>query len=245
MIVRLTIPTLYDNSHLPPSFPEVKTDENDTNTGKKRRYKNLKKFEINQVSSEDLKKMGFSNKLANTFINYRNTIGGFQHKNQMKKIYGLSENDFYLLKKFGYLKSSPAISKKLNINTCNYYQLNNLLNNQKISNRILKFRESLGGFYDQSQFNEIYEITDHQRQLLEKNTNIDLTKIRSINLRYTTLKTLERHPYIDKKQAKKIYLLVKKNASFNFRDSAYLDHFDSSFVTKVVPYLSNIDTSRL
>ena len=109
----------------------------------------------------------------------------------------------------------------------------------------MKFRESLGGFCDQSQFNEIYEITEQQRQLLQKNTNIDLTKIRCINLRYTSLKALERHPYIDKKQAKKIYLMVKKNASFNFRDSVYPDHFDSSFVTKVVPYLNNIDTSRL
>lgn len=239
------MPTLYNNSHLPPSFPEVKTEKNDTNTDKKRRYKNIKKFEINQVSIEDLEKMGFSKGLAKTFINYRDAIGGFKHKSEMKKIYGLAENDFYLLKKFGYLKPSPIISQKLNINTCNYFQLYNLLNDQKISNRILKFRESLGGFCDQSQFNEIYGITEQQRQLLQKNTNIDLTKIRCINLRYTSLKALERHPYIDKKQAKKIYLMVKKNASFNFRDSVYPDHFDSSFVTKVVPYLNNIDTSRL
>ncbi|CAI8257862.1 MAG: Uncharacterised protein [Bacteroidetes bacterium MED-G17] len=116
------------------------------------------------------------------------------------------------------------------------------LTNHKLSNRTLNFRDALGGFYDKSQYQDIYGISKEELNTLYTQTFVNPKEVKTINLRYADNKTLIEHPYIQTANAKAIYLQLKKDASFNFQDTAYIDLFEESFINKISPYFVNIDS---
>ena len=60
----------------------------------------LFKFNPNEASKEDFIKLGLSNRVSQTIINYRNKGGKFFEKEDVKKIYGLRKEDYERLKPY-------------------------------------------------------------------------------------------------------------------------------------------------
>ncbi len=57
-------------------------------------------FDPNNATESDLQKLGFPKKLINTFINFRSKGGKFYDKDDVKKIYGLSDSLFIKIEPF-------------------------------------------------------------------------------------------------------------------------------------------------
>lgn len=53
--------------------------------------------DINQITHDDLIASGFPEKLAKRIIHYRDKIGGFNRWDQVKKVYGLTQNQLHLI----------------------------------------------------------------------------------------------------------------------------------------------------
>lgn len=66
----------------------------------------LFRFDPNTASLEELKRLGLKQKVAQTIINYRNRGGKFRSKEDLKKIYGLTEGDYLRLEHWVSIRES-------------------------------------------------------------------------------------------------------------------------------------------
>jgi competence ComEA-like helix-hairpin-helix protein len=106
------------------------------------------------------------------------------------------------------------------------------------SNRIVKYREALGGFVTLEQIKEVYGISDSLFSQIASNIYLETMEVRSVNINIATFKELNSHPYISFEQTKDILNLKSKNGKFSGLDDLMkLKTFDSLQIAKLYPYL--------
>jgi DNA uptake protein ComE-like DNA-binding protein len=105
------------------------------------------------------------------------------------------------------------------------------------SKRIIKYRESLGGFYDLTQLDEVYGLKDQLNTRTKSMLICNSTGIKKIDFNFAEQKELARHPYIKYDRAQKI---VNFRTKYGFikdpsilRDSSI---FSSKDYEKIKPY---------
>ena len=106
------------------------------------------------------------------------------------------------------------------------------------ANRIVRYRERLGGFVSTDQLLEVYgftpELLDHILPLLI----LDTTGIRRIAINTIDLKALSRHPYIEYYQARDIVRLRSKGVVFTTEDDLRaVPSMADSTLRRIMPYL--------
>lgn len=85
--------------------------------------KEIISIELNSSDTTQLIKLrGIGSKLAMNIIRYREQLGGFARVEQMKEVYGISEETFVKIK--GSLHINLSLIKKLNLNAATLYELN-------------------------------------------------------------------------------------------------------------------------
>ncbi|MCC8152844.1 MAG: helix-hairpin-helix domain-containing protein, partial [Tannerellaceae bacterium] len=77
------------------------------------------------------------------------------------------------------------------------------------ANRIIKYRELLGGFYSVEQLKEVYGIEEDRFSQLKDWFKADALLIRKVYINQLTEEELRSHPYINYKQARAIHKLYK------------------------------------
>jgi DNA uptake protein ComE-like DNA-binding protein len=111
---------------------------------------------------------------------------------------------------------------------------------EKLSKRIVKYRDLLGGFHTIDQLKEVYGLPEETINGLEKMLLIDQGKIKKVDLNFADWNELARHPYIQKSRAQKIIQFRTKYGSFNnlsvLCDSMILNMEE---YTRLKPYLKN------
>ena len=79
-----------------------------------------------------------------------------------------------------------------------------------LSVRIVKYRNLLGGFYSKKQLLEVYGLSEETYNSIKDYLIVDTTKIAHINLNFSEFRDFIFHPYLKKKDVKRI---------IDFRDS--------------------------
>lgn len=111
---------------------------------------------------------------------------------------------------------------------------------EKLSSRIVRYRERLGGFVRLDQIKEVYGITDSVFQYLLP--QLKITKgfqPKKIDINKADYSTLRRHPYTDNTFIKLV--LAYRKAHGDFADRAAFENveqLDQMVVNKLAPYLS-------
>jgi len=108
-----------------------------------------------------------SSKLASNIISYRNYLGGFSQINQLKKVYGLTQANFFALKphlKIGHIKN---IQPNANTMSFEQWKLVGLFNEKEIA-IILHTRKENGGRIGWKQLVILFDLTQHQAEILQK-----------------------------------------------------------------------------
>ncbi|MBI5541818.1 MAG: helix-hairpin-helix domain-containing protein [Bacteroidia bacterium] len=191
-------------------------------------------FNPNTVSENDLQKLGFSLKLIKTFVNFRSKGGKFYDKDDVKKIYGMTDSLFVKIQPFIEIpeKKTNKFSENTRKDKSNY-------NNQKTSypenkfqqktktaidinnadttvlctlpgigpgyaKRIVKYRDLLGGFVKKEQLLEVFGFTTEMYSKIENLVLIDQSVVKKINLNKAEWKQLIKHPYFPKDVTNKI-----------------------------------------
>jgi len=85
----------------------------------------------------------------------------------------------------------------------------------KRAQKLIEYRENLGGFYTFEQVKEIYILQNIEIEFLKKYFTLDLSLIRRININIATYKELVSHPYIDSYLAKLIINYREKNGNYS------------------------------
>lgn len=159
-------------------------------------------FDPNTLDSKGWQELGFSQKQADVIVNYRSTKGGFKSKKDLKNIFVISDEKYNELEPFMLIQNEdhePEIQKnELSINLATSSQLESLpLIGEKLAARIIKYRQSLGGFVSMTQLHEVYGLSEDVYQILLDNTELDASGIVKLNINTATKDEIDKHPYID------------------------------------------------
>ncbi|MBL7705534.1 MAG: helix-hairpin-helix domain-containing protein [Taibaiella sp.] len=222
-------------------------------------------FDPNTASLNDLVRLGLRPKVAQTIINYRNKGGRFYKKEDFAKIYTLSEQDYKRL--LPYIKISensprqyPAAAKNFSsrptsdssaspypqkqnkpvlVNTAGPEELMQLRGiGNGYANRIIKYRDILGGYHKIEQLKEVYGMTDSLYEAIKPFIVIEPQHIKTIAINSASEQELYKHPYI-RKMAK--YVISYRNEIGGFKqveDFKQVPLINEEIYRKIVPYLS-------
>ena len=215
-------------------------------------------FDPNQLNSEGWQSLGLSKKRTAVIVNYRNKGGVFYQKEDLQKIYSI-DSQFYT-KVAPYIKiitvpkkiSSKLPTKKnisipvqknksiiVNINTCDKEELQNIDGIGPVySERIIKYRNILGGFSSKNQLLEVYGIDQEIFQTINKYIAIDTINIKKINLNTDNTKHIAKHPYIKWNLAKLIVNYRLRHGKYSIKEELLnLELIDSITFIKIQPYI--------
>jgi DNA uptake protein ComE-like DNA-binding protein len=136
-------------------------------------------------------------------------------------------------------KKETATIPAFNLNTANEADLEALKGiGAVLAGRIIKFRNSLGGFHHHSQLKEVYGLSPEVIALLEKQTFIETRDITPISLNQADYKTLSAHPYIRKKAGILVNYRKQHGDYRTWEDVLQSAAFTKEELEKVKPYLS-------
>jgi len=212
------------------------------------------RFNPNTVNKNELTKLGFSERVIRNIMKYRNKSGYFYRKEDLLKIYGMDTSLYNSLVSYIYFNqdrlqhlpeqeyNNEAIdgNEAININKADLRLLTKSLGlGEKLSERVIKYRNLLGGFSDKNQFNEIYGITKEQYDLMAGNVFIDTTVIRKININQANEQLLARHPYLSDYYAKAITSYKKFTGEINnINELSTNNILPEKIYLQIRPYLS-------
>tara|TARA_Y100000739_G_scaffold219883_1_gene218756 strand:- start:570 stop:1385 length:816 start_codon:yes stop_codon:yes gene_type:complete len=159
----------------------------------------FEKFNPNVVGFEYWKKIGFENKLAVRLEKFIQSGLGIKNIYDLEKVYGMKKEWIELIKDSVVFKLSFI---DINSASAESFQTINGIG-EIISNRIIKFRNSLGGFYSIRQLENVYGIDS---DIIRR--NYDVFKLNTVhskmNVNKSGLKKLKKHPFINAQQAEEI-----------------------------------------
>ena len=229
---------------------------------KKERATELFSFDPNVCSEADLMKLGLSQKVVNTIINYRSKVA-FKTADDFKKIYGLKEQQFNQLlpylnipehnkeETFAAAKPENAFREKsiygyqkrekviIDINGADENEWQKLSGiGPTFSKRIVKFRSKLGGFHSIDQVAETYGMTDSTFQIIKPylKNEVGINKIR---INEVELEELRAHPYIKWKHAKVLINYRKHHGAYEgIEDLKKVKVLSEDLISQLSPYLS-------
>ncbi|MEO7989941.1 MAG: helix-hairpin-helix domain-containing protein [Chryseolinea sp.] len=212
-------------------------------------------FNPNKASVDDLITLGFSKSASNRMIHYREKGGAFKVKSDVLKIYGVDTTHYQQLYSFialpEKLEFRPALElksksfakksiEKFNLNLADTAQLKKIYGiGEKLSFRILKYRDALGGFIAMDQLKEVYGLDSTIVNRLEKQSFVESGFNPSkININTIGEKELAIHPYISNKEAKAIVAYRFQHGEFKaLADIGNILGVEAETIRKIAPYL--------
>ncbi|HWV71360.1 MAG TPA: helix-hairpin-helix domain-containing protein [Pseudosphingobacterium sp.] len=223
-------------------------------------------FDPNKLNAEAWKRLGLLTPQIKAITNYRAKGGVFYKKEDLKKIYTLSEADYKKLepyihitaksleKKGGVLTDSAHLQKKetkatfdnlkkipvLDLNIVDTIDLMQLPGIGPVyAKRILKYRDLLGGYCKLEQLQEVYGMDSLRFEAIKPFLQIDRNAIKQIFINKVGYQELRKHPYVDANHAKVIVQYRGQHGIFkNIEDLANIVLFDKDYLRKIEPYLN-------
>ena len=205
------------------NIPEYKSKNNSHQYN----HKPLTTNDMNLATAKDLQTInGIGPVLSKRIVKYRKAIGGFKDWSQLQKVYGLKPEVVAKIQQKFVLKPStkpikkPAVKKPINTATADDLQQVYGIG-EKLARRIIKYRESIGGFTIKEQVNAVYGLRPETIELLWNSFKIaHPAEIHlKIDLNDANIKELAKNPYISYQLAKKIVSYRTLHGAFhNFAD---------------------------
>ncbi|MEZ4886607.1 MAG: helix-hairpin-helix domain-containing protein [Chitinophagales bacterium] len=224
-------------------------------------------FDPNKLSYEQGRQLGLSHQAAKALVGFVKKGMVFREKEDIKKVYGFTEDDYERLEDLITIEAKQAsdiapnkdesIEKKerpktfqqfeekepvlVDINTAtaeDWKKIKGIGNS--FSSRIVKYRDLLGGFTNPDQLKEVYGLDAILYvEIMGFLTNNSPEKITTININTADEFTLKRHPYIDEKLASNIVKKRTKKGDFQSVDEIQnIAGVDNALFKKLSPYLS-------
>lgn len=164
------------------------------------------RFDPNNYTVEDWMKIGLSEKQAQTVLKFNKY--GFRSVQDMEKCFifqnealmeAISDSLFFpeKPKKESFEKEHILLTTPINLNTASKEELLKLKGiGEFYANKIIEYRERLGGFYRTEQLLELYKFDQEKLKMISPLIYIRLNDVKKINLNEVEAATLKQHPYI-------------------------------------------------
>ena len=217
-------------------------------------------FDPNKLKSEDWVEIGLKPYVADRISKYIRAGGHFKQASDLYKIYGIDSSIISKLTPLMIFEiqesSAPrAITKqnepvtdhekeeiksKTNINNATQEELMAIRGiGEKLSARIIKYRNNLGGFYHPSQLSEVWYLPDSLLPKLENEFTFDSLTVSALPINTDSIILLSKHPYLNYNMARAIvnYRIVhgKYTSIDQLKEVKILP---DSIILRLMPYLS-------
>jgi competence ComEA-like helix-hairpin-helix protein len=219
----------------------------------------LKPFDPNTATEIELLSLGLENKTVKVLLKYREKGGRFRTKDDLKKIYNLSDIDFFRINSFVQIAENQTITKgylptiqntevlkktgiqeqvPIDLNRANMEDLLQLRGiGRTFALRILEHRERLGGFTSLNQLKEVYGLPDTTLNSITPFLRLISSPHRKIKINTATIEDLT-HPYLIRKQAEVIIRYRINHGAFrNIEDVKKVGVLSENVAEKLKPYI--------
>lgn len=216
--------------------------------------KKIKPFNPNVLDEDGWEQLGLSEKQAKAVVSIRDRMGGFKNAEDVKKVkfipeYVIQNIEPYMV--FSLDTSQVIIKdsrtpvtlktiKKLDINSADVNEWKELPGiGDKLAERIINFREKLGGFHYITQVCEVYGMPLETCEKITPHLSIVQKDIVKIHLNYSSTQELAKHPYISFKLASAI--VSNRNAHGFYKsveEILTLGLVERELYDKLAPYLT-------
>lgn len=224
-------------------------------------------FDPNIAPIEKIILYGLNPSIAKRFDNYRKMFP-FENGNDLYKIYGIDSNWVDEVLPYITIKPTHSDQKTNLSNNKIYYDKQNEFkppsqNNKitqpklikmnaatlwewmdlkgigaKTGERILNYKENLGGFIDKYQLFEVWGIDSLVWTSQWDKIILDTIEIKRINLNTDSFKYLVKHPYIESKTAKLILNYRLQHGDYkSIKDLYKIKALPESIIKKLIPYV--------
>ena len=219
-------------------------------------------FDPNVISVNEWKRLGVRDKTIATILNYTSKGGKFYKPEDLGKIWGFFPNEVerlmpyvqlkevqnnytnnypaqnnYETKTYDKPKYIPTIIDVNNADTTAYIALPGI--GSKLAQRIIVFREKLGGFYKIDQIAETFGLADSTFQKIKPRLTINDKTIKQFNINTATIDEMRLHPYLRYNIANAIVQYRTQHGNFNnIADVKKIMMIDELLFNKISPYIT-------
>jgi len=225
------------------------------------------KFDPNGLAVSAWEKLGLRSAQIKNIKNYEAKGGKFYKKEDLKKLYTISAEDYERLAPFIVIvnrergegdhsgerkplesnrlsgKALPKISsapKVIELGTADSTVLTELPGIGPVfASRIVRYRKLLGGFYAMQQLLEVYGMDSTKYELIRPHLQLNSKDVVKIALNRASIEELGKHPYIRYTYAKLIVRYREQHGDFKqLNDLLGIKLIDELYLRKIAPYLT-------
>ena len=233
-------PTILVEDSVKTDFKDYQTKQDSIYKAKwKKTYKRdtiairMQVFDPNTVDSMTLLHLGFKPWQAKNMLKYRAKGGKYRKKEDLKKLYGMTDSMYLALTPYIYIKDSIVVdsaridsvrtdslpkwksTKKdtiLNLRTADTTELKLIRGiGSYRAKMIVRYREQLGGYAQVEQIMEARGMDKVIADSILPHFYIDSVVVNKIPINHIRPEVLQRHPYLNFEQAKAIYEYRRKH----------------------------------
>lgn len=236
------------------------TEDSLENVMESPKYK-FKDFDPNTVSAQTLISMGLTEKQAMNIINYRNKVGEFTKVSELKKLYTIDEKLYGQMVNYIVIQSKrendisqaqDKVSKEIKnsiedfvpveINSADTTDLIKIKGiGSYFANRIVKFRDALGGFHSLEQLYEVYGLKDYPETIesIKEDLTLDVELCNKIEINNVSAESLSKHPYFSSKLSRVLVNYRDQHGPFEtIEDVKKCRLVTEDIYANIAPYLS-------
>jgi len=212
-------------------------------------------FDPNTATPNDWKRLGVKEKIVENIQKYLSKGGHFYKPEDISKIWGLHPEDikrltpYVTIEKPEYTKNNPQIKQTtyvpkviqpLDINiadTTAFIALPGI--GSKLAQRIINFRDKLGGFNSVDQVGETFGLPDSTFQKIKSRLISTSAPVKKININTALLDDMKTHPYIRYTVANAIVQYRTQHGNFSsIADLKKIMIITEDIYRKMEPYLT-------
>jgi competence protein ComEA len=203
-------------------------------------------FDPNNLTVKQWQQLGLSSRQANVIIHYQAKGGRFYNREDLKKIYAITADDYKKLEPYINIPEAAAVSKKLklgqvielnNADSAKLTELNGI--GPSFAVRIIRYRNRLGGFHHKEQLKEVYGVDSLLYADVSPQVSVNPVLVKKIDINTISFDQLRIFPYLAYKQVNAIIQYRAQHGNYNsIADLKNIVLLDENIIRKIEPYLN-------
>ena len=216
-------------------------------------------FDPNGLDEASWKQLGLSSRQIRVIKNYEAKGGRFHTKEDLKKIYSISEQKYLSLEPYiriandqrsptggsntGFPKyeshKTGRVPVMVELNAADSAELETIRGiGPAFASRIVRYRNRLGGFYRKEQLRDVYGVDSLKYEELKDQVVVNPAVIRKINVNKASFEEIKNHPYLSYKQMNAVIQYRKQHGEYrSIADLKKIAIMDDEILRKIEPYL--------
>ena len=203
-------------------------------------------FNPNLLSIKQWRQLGLSDRQAKTIKHYEAKGGRFYTRADLKKIYGISADDYKRLEPYIVIPETASDLKKLKsgeiieLNRTDSAKLTKIKGiGPSFAVQIIRYRNRLGGFVNIEQLMEVYGMDTATYATIKGRLFVNPGGVKKLHINNISFNQLRIFPYFSYKQVNAI--IAYRNQHGNYQAIADLKNIpllDDKILRKIEPYLT-------